>query len=388
MLIDGSGDLDNFGGAYGDSPDYTFDRAETHIRVDYTVADPFGFDGQSRLTFTSSENDRHYSNDNPDYPPLVESSYNGRLDTLTWHSVLELGRGTLAFGLEHTRETGESDYESDGYVDQFERRHVGTDSLYVTGFTDWLGCQWNAGLRMDDHDTFGNKTTGSIGIVKLFPDAGLRLRFHGGTAFKAPSLYQLYSPYGSVALTPEESRTMEIGLEKSLMEDRLLVSLTWFDSRYDDMIDFDPDTWTYINVAEAAIRGSEIAFQYRQHDTGWRLAYNFYHTEDRLTGEPLLRRPRATLTGAFHTRWNRLGCHLALTYNTSREDFDYSAWPASRVELDPFILLDVAFNYRVRENMEIVFRGQNITDETYELVKGYGTPGSTWYAGIRLTMQR
>lgn len=388
MLINANGDLDNFGGPFGDNPFYRFDREETHFRADYTVDTLFPVDGITRFTLASSQNDRIYRNPSEDYPPVVDSSYNGRMDTVTWHNVLHLNAGTLAFGLEHVRETGESVYESDGYLDIFERRHVGTDSAYVNLATDRLGFQWNAGLRRDDHDTFGGETTGSIGVVKLLPESGIRLRVHFGTAFKAPSLYQLYSPYGSTELEPEEATSLEIGMEKSLMENRLLLGLTWFDSSFDQMIDFDPVNWVYINIAKAAVRGSEISMQYRNDRFSWRLAYNFFDTEDENTGERLLRRPRSAITGALHVNGDRWRIHTTLTYNGSREDLDFSAWPATRIELDAFFLIDVTVNYRLTPNWKVYLRGHNLTDDPYELVKGYGTMGASWYGGVRYRLGR
>ena len=190
MRIDANGDLDNFGGPFGDNPFYTFDRKETHLRADFTVHDPFQLDGISRFTIASSKNDRTYVNPSEAFPPLVNSTYNGRMDTYTWHNRLQLSDLDLSFGLEHTRETGESFYESDGYVDIFEQRHVGTDSVYVNGATEQFGIQWNAGLRLDDHDTFGGKTTGSVGLGQI----------HAGTQ-SAPSVSRGNRVQGTVPVS-------------------------------------------------------------------------------------------------------------------------------------------------------------------------------------------
>ncbi len=388
MLINGNGDLDNFGGPFGDNPFYRFDREETHLRLDYTVETMFPVDGTSRFTFATSRNNRIYRNPSEDYPPVVDSTYDGRMDTVTWHNVLQLETGTLSFGLEHIRETGESMYESDGYRDIFRRQHVGTDSAYVNLTTDRLGLQWNAGLRWDNHDTFGSELTGSIGAVKLLAETGIRFRVNAGTAFKAPSLYQLYSPYGNTELEPEQAESWEVGMEKSLMDNRLMLGFTWFDSSFDQMIDFDPVDWVYINVAKAAVRGSEISLQYRETGFGWRLAYNFFHAVDEDTGERLLRRPRSSITGAVHLKSDRWGIYTTLTYNSSREDLDFSSWPAARVTLDSFLLIDLTIAYKLTPDWDLYVRAHNLTDETYELVNGFGTLGASWYAGVRYQIGR
>lgn len=388
MVVRGEGELDNFGGPYGDNPFYTFERDETRVRADYTRMNPLGINGITRFTLTTSENQRTYANPSTDFPPTVDSSYTGRTTHFNWHNMIHVSKATIRFGLTRTQETGESSYVSGDFVDTFEEQRVDTSSAYANVSSEWLGFQWHGGLRYDDHETFGSKTTGSMGIVKVFADSGTRVRFHLGTAFKAPSLYQLFSPYGSVELKPEDATSWELGLEHTFMENRMLVSLTYFDNTYDAMIDFDTNTWTYINLAEAVIRGSEIACRYQNGDLNWRLAYNFYHAEDVATGDRLLRRPRAAITGTLNRNWDRLGVHLGLSYNTEREDLDLSSWPATRVSLESFLLMDVTLNYRFTDKWLGYLKGRNITDESYELVHGYGTLGNTWYAGVRLTLNR
>ena len=388
MVVRGEGDLDNAGGPFGDNPFYTFDRDETRFRADYTMDNPLGMNGTTRLSITTNENQRTYANPSADFPPTVNSEYNGRTTRYNWHNSVSVADAGIRFGLEHKQETGNSSYISGDYVDIFEKQQVDTDSAYVNVSSELMRFQWYAGLRYDDHETFGSKTTGSLGIVKLIADRGTRIRFHIGTAFKAPSLYQLFSPYGSTELMPEESTSWELGLEHAFMEDRMVVSLTYFDNTYDEMIDFDANTWTYINVAEAEIRGSEIAFHYRNDNLNWRLAYNFYHAEDVVTGERLLRRPRAAITGSLNKNWDRLGLHLGISYNTEREDLDFSSWPAARVSLESFLLLDVTLDYRINDMLLAYIKGHNVTDESYELVRGYGTLGNSWYAGVRFKLNR
>ena len=66
-------------------------------------------------------------------------------------------------------------------------------------------------LRSDQDSAFGGYTTGSAAYgFALSPQ--WRATASAGTAFRAPTLYQLFSEYGVSTLQPETSRNLELGL--------------------------------------------------------------------------------------------------------------------------------------------------------------------------------
>ncbi len=387
MVINADGDLDSAGGVGGDNPFYRFDRTEKHFKGSYTLSDPFGITGTSRFTVSYGNNKRDYHNPSADYPPTVNSRYNGSLVRYNWHNHLIFSeKSSLSFGLEYSREAGDSEYHSVSawgpYDDIFVPRHAITRSAYASAMTNVWGMDMNIGLRYDDHEVFGSKITGSFGIVRPIGDSGFRIRANAGTSFKSPTLYQLYSPYGTVDLNPEKGTSYEFGMEKALMAKRLTLSLIWFHNRYDDMIDFDMNTYSYYNIAKATIKGLEAGVRYNGKALSWQLFYNYYDTKDDTTGERLLRRPDSSFTAKLDYLRGRWGLHLDMLASSSRDDMNFSAWPPARVELSSYTLFNLKVDYRVNENLTAYLKGRNVTDENYELVKGYGTLGDTWYGGF------
>ena len=71
---------------------------------------------------------------------------------------------------------------------------------------------WQLSARHDDHSEFGEKGTYALAYGYQLTDT-LRAQASYGTAFKAPSLYQLFSSwYGNANLKPEEARNREAAL--------------------------------------------------------------------------------------------------------------------------------------------------------------------------------
>ncbi len=393
IVVNADGDLDTSGGPGGDNPFYRFDRTEKHFKGSYELSNPFGIDGVSRFTVAYGDNERSYHNPSEAYPPTINSRFNGSLIRYNWHNQLLFSENSsLSFGLEYSREAGSSEYHSESsygpYDDIFAPRHAITRSAYVSGLQHVLGMDVNIGLRYDDHEIFGSKVTGSFGVVRPLGSSGFRVRASAGTSFKSPTLYQLYSPYGTVELKPEKGRSYELGLENVLMDERLTVSLVWFHNRYDDMIDYDMNTNSYYNISRATIRGLEAGVRYGGETLSWQVFYNYYNTKDDTTGERLLRRPDSSFNAKLDYLRGRLGVHLNMMASGSRDDMDFSAWPAARVVLSSYTLFNLKVDYRIMENLTAYLKGRNVTDENYQLVRGYGTLGDTWYGGFVFRFHR
>jgi vitamin B12 transporter len=54
------------------------------------------------------------------------------------------------------------------------------------------------------------------------------------------------------------------------------------------------------------------------------------------------------------------------------------------VELDPYTLINLAASYDISKNFRLFGRVENLLDKGYEEVKGFGTPGLSFFGGIRL----
>jgi vitamin B12 transporter len=83
-------------------------------------------------------------------------------------------------------------------------------------------------------------------------------------------------------------------------------------------------------------------------------------------------------------------CRLNFTYTGAQniEDWESGAYPTPVIELDSFVVADLAAGYRFLDSEQygkLSLRGEvrNLLDEDYAYVKGYPMPGRSFFLGLR-----
>ena len=261
------------------------------------------------------------------------------------------------------------------------------------------GLTLTGGLRREDHSTFGGSTVGSASLAWT-PDGGITiLRASWGEGFKAPSLYQLYSEYGNVALRPEEADSWDAGVERQVL-DALTLSATYFERRSSNLVDFvsclaDPANplcadgrfGFYENVGRVKASGMELAAAL---DLGAFTAganYTRLDTENVAPGgfnegNRLARRPKDTLNATASYAWP-FGLITSASLKVVGTSFNDGG---NTQVIDGYTLVDLRLAYPVTERIELYARAENLFDEDYETVTDYGTLPRMVYAGLRLKM--
>ena len=394
--INAKADIDNSGGVGGDDPNNKADLEQLFFRTQVRL---FLFNDlwEQKLGFSLTDLDRDYRNDtDADHPSdLDRSSYDGKILKFDWQHNLYLHEtNTLTLGIENEEEKGKSKYYSESawgpYTSSFKEKTARTTGYYLQDQVK-LRDSWftTLGVRLDDHSRFGSETTYRIASAYLVRQTGTKFKGTYGTGFKAPSLYQLYSQYGNQNLDPEESTGWDIGVEQSLFDKKLILGVTYFSNEFDELIEFvgyESGTSKYINVAEAEAKGVEIFASVRPiGDLIFRASYTYTDTEDKETGKDLLRRAQNKFGLDVNYQFMDKGnVNLSLVYVGKRDDNDYSTWPATRVELDDYVLANLAASYDITRNIQVFGRVENFLDEDYEEVKGFGTPELSAFAGCKL----
>lgn len=321
-----------------------------------------------------------------DFSSMGSSAFDSRLGKLDWQNDLHLGEHHIVTaGLEYEEEEAQSIYEAAGYIDRFDRHTARNKAAYVQEHLMAGPLSGVAGVRVDDHNAFGSETTWRVAPVYAVSGTGTRIKGSYGTGFKAPSLFQLYSVYGSADLDPETSRGWDAGLEQDVMDGLVTVGATFFHNEFSDLIDYDFALSKYSNVGEAAAQGVEAFVAARPiDDLTVRASYTYTDTENKETGEVLARRARnkAALDATYAFTAKARGT-ASLVYVGERTDINYAAYET--ITLDGYVLANLNAEYELRKNVTVFGRVENLLDEEYEEVFGYGTPGRAGYGGVKMT---
>ncbi len=388
---DADGDQDNAGGAFGDDPNYTFDNEMMFTRAQgrlWLLEDVW----EQVLGVSFTDYDRKFRNRvDPAHPiDWLRARYRADLLKFDWqHNFYVHPTNTVTLGLETEEERGRSEWFSDGVfgptVDIAPRESARTNGFYAQ---DQLSVSdrffATLGVRLDDHDSFGSETTYRVAPAYRFPETGTKVKGTYGTGFKAPTLFQLYSAFGNEDLKPEESKGWDVGVEQELCGGKVTAGITYFRNTFEDLIDYD---WVlgYVNVGKARAEGVEVSARYQATDRlSFGATYTQQRTEDRATGQDLLRRPgdKASLDVNYGFCEGRANVNLDVVHVGVREDLDYSTWPATRVDLERCTLVNLSGSYQASENVRLVARVENLFDKKYEEVLGYASPGLGVFGGV------
>ena len=309
----------------------------------------------------------------------------------TWQNDIKLPLGTALLALERL----EQDVES---TKDYSAKSRSINSV-VAGWNASLGAHAvQANLRSDNNSQFGQHETWLLGYGYRLNSAW-RVAGSYGTAFKAPSMNDLYYPYtpgvggGNSNLKAEESRNGELSLRYEQANSH--ARITYFQNKINNLIEWttDPNTYesTPSNVGQAQIKGFEIAAGTTLGN--WLLTANatFQDPKDQDTGEQLRRRAKnygmvsATyLAGPF-----KGGVELKMV--GTRYDDPHWQTRLNQVRMGGYALTNLFAEYRLDKDWQAFARVDNLFDREYEVARQvkviYGTPGITAFAGIRYTFQ-
>jgi vitamin B12 transporter len=154
-----------------------------------------------------------------------------------------------------------------------------------------------------------------------------------------------------------------------------------FAYRFEDLIDFDFDTFQFVNRSEVTSRGAEATIDWRpaeRKEVHANVTYQDVENEE--TGETLRQRPR--WVGGARWVWRPhavVGWEIDAQGVSSRVDQQIPV-PA-RDSVDGYILFGTALSWSLAPAWDVTARVDNLADEEYETLIGFPGAGR----GFRLT---
>ncbi len=239
-----------------------------------------------------------------------------------------------------------------------------------------------AGVRHEDHSEFGTEDLPRFGLI-VNPLESTAIKFNYGKHFRAPTPNDLFWPAGPYTkgnpdLKPETGWHFDAGVEQELFDNRVFLSLTYFNWNLNDKILWAPDSnwvWTPQNIDKAKANGLEVGTKIGPfYDVTLALDYTYTDAEEE--NQYVTRRATYTPEHLFRgnlTYWAPFGLTATATvryvgdryfYGTDKTTTD----PVST--LDPYVTMDLRLEQRFFENWLLSLEGNNLFNKSYDTFFG------------------
>lgn len=282
-------------------------------------------------------------------------------------------RWGLVGGVEHERIRGDA---------SFTDARLQTTSVFAVGrFSPGERFTATLGLRHDAPTDFDGETTARLSMIADL-GAGFRATASFGQGFKTPTISQIVCDFcfmPAIPLTPETAQGWDATLGWRSADRRFQASVTAYHLEVADQIAYVGGR--YENIDSTSTDGIEADLQ-AELGAGFslRTGYAFTDAVDNSTGLRLLRAPAHA--GSATLFWARERLDAALTVRAESDQRDVIGFGTGR--RPGFATADLAAGYALSERVKLTARIENLADAHYQEAAGYGQPGRSAYAGIRL----
>jgi vitamin B12 transporter len=318
------------------------------------------------------------ANDTLETSSFSTSRFATKRQMADWQNDFTLGQDSLlSAGLSYMHDQGEN---LSGTTTVFDNKQYDR-AAFALWQSKWGEYDLQIAGRHDDYSSFGGHNTGSAALGREF-SSRTRGWISYGTAFRAPSLNDLFSPgfgglfAGNPNLNPERSRSLELGVRHRFSTDQTLKA-SLYDTHIEDLIAFEGPGFQAINVAEATVRGLEV--EHGIASGAWRLtnAVTLQRTRNERTDTSLLQRPDAKLSTLLERDFSkRAAAGAELILSSSRRD-------VSGGEIAGYGVVNLAARYALRRDLTLEGRLENLFDKKYQLIDGFNTPDRSLFVTLR-----
>lgn len=367
--------------------------------------------GSLRFNYLFNYVERRYLDDSTykssPYVDYSRSRFIGRTHFAEIYNNWKWNKLDILVGLDYRFNNTDQDYFSTGPFGPYEppvlNNKMNQLSPYASlAWREAKGFQLEAGARWNRHSEYGNNFTFNLNPSYRMEHAKLFANFY--TAFKAPTLYQLFDPAsGNKDLEPEKGWIGEAGVE-FFAQSSFTTRIVGFYRNTNNSIQYitvDPVNFfsQYRNVSKQLNYGLEWELSYTPGK--FNLASNFTYTDGETTsafdgtGAPLgkdttyfdlYRIPKLALnlqlgyqfTSAFYSR-------VQLRAVSEREEFIYGASPET---LDGYATVDLYGEYRYSKVWRAFVELRNITDTKYFDIRGYNARRFNFAAGVTMNFAK
>ena len=304
-----------------------------------------------------------------DYPNDFTTNYKGSTATFGFKSKIDYRTNDFLIVGSET-----NTHKDNGLDKEYTNK-----AYFLTNTNKFKNTIFTTSIRKDNNDKFGEHTTSKIGLKQLYKDMYVSMNY--GTAFKAPTLNQLYTPfYGNEELEAEETKAYDINFGYKGL------TLSYFENKIDNLISFHSTTYQNINIeGESIIKGYEV--NYKKALNTFLISFNYTSVDAKDKDDNLIGRiPEENLKVSIdYFGIKKFNFNLNANYVGERYDRNYSAFntPTPNGEqTGKYTVINSVVDYKYNKNTNLYLKIDNIADKEYEVIDGYSTSPRAYYVGI------
>ena len=326
------------------------------------------FSGYAKYKFTESWQSKLTLSHTIDDDEVTRSSWLSTNKTtrnlVNWQNDLALNDQTLL--------TAGIDYYEDKYngTSNLEKDSRDNKAAFIQTQTNFDNSDLQVALRRDNNEEYGNNTTGNIAWGYNLP-ADIRLIASYGTAFRAPTFNDLYSPSGgNPNLKPEEAKNKELELRGKFSFGHWSVAA--YQNDIDHMIDWKPTStaprapWAPYQVDSARIRGLDTQLTLKLADWEITGALSLLDAKDKNTDQYLTYRAKQTASLDIYRNIGQFGFG-----GTVRAQSDTYTNEANTDTLSGFATIDLRGEWQATKELKAGLRVVNLLDKEYSTRSSY-----------------
>jgi vitamin B12 transporter len=369
--------------------------ADTPINVAKTQQFRFGFSpkykykkGELILNSGFSINERNYTSLNTWSNSIDNLGYNSKTVNLDAFNKYNFSSQFFMI-LGSQFQFNEMDSQSE-MISKKDAKFNWFDTYFTAVYNSDFGLNINAGARYDKHSIYNNYSVYNFNPSYSIPNNNLKLIASYSTAYITPSLYQLFSPFGNLALTPEKNTTIEGGVEKELWNKKIQFNTVCFYREEKNSIGFytDPVTWAsnYLNIEGTYhAKGIETMLSFvATNKLKFKANYTFTEVEEPLKRLIPKHKANVSLDYDFSEKAN---FNLSYQYVDQRKDvyFDGGTNLTTPIQLNSYELVNAIGNFKIIKNRFNLFVSViNILNADFTENIGYSTRGRNFKVGVNI----
>jgi vitamin B12 transporter len=289
--------------------------------------------------------------------------------SLDWQHTLAFSEHTVTAGLFAMTESAKTLSFGSGFDED-------TDVKAVFLQDQWIRHRHRAfvAARLTDHETFGNQTTYNVEYgYELTPSWTVRAGL--GRAFRAPDATDRYGFGGNPDLEPEIADEYQAGLRYT-PGDRHSVDIEFYTNEIEDLIEFDLETFTLVNIDTAEIRGVQLGYQYFGDTFSLRTDLVKQRANNTSNDSRLLRRAEESITVSYTQDVGRHRLGLSVLASGDRVDFGGTNLPG-------YVVASLTGQFQLAPNLQLNARVENLLDADYQTAAQFRMQGRSAFLELK-----